>query len=110
MALKKEIRQNDGVLTTYHRILFIQSTVNQQTSIAVLSYVDKTGREMEEGECPPYKSAITYETDYDESMTIKKAYGYLKTLPEFEGAEDVLDNTDDNVTGEDFLSMLEEVM
>ena len=33
--------------------------------------------------------AITYETEYDETMTIEKAYEYLKTLPEFEGATDI---------------------
>lgn len=37
MALFKEIKQPDGVITDYHRILFLQTTVNQQNSIAVLS-------------------------------------------------------------------------
>lgn len=89
MALKKEVRQNDGVITHYHRILFIQSTINSHTSIAVLSYVDKTGRAMENSANEPYKAAITYETEYTENMTIEAAYEYLKTLPEFEGAEDI---------------------
>lgn len=89
MALKKEIRQNDGVITSYHRILFIQSTINSHDSIAVLSYVDEAGREMENSENEPYKAAVTYEKDYSEDMTIEAAYEYLKTLPEFEGAEDI---------------------
>lgn len=89
MALKKEVRQNDGVITNYHRILFIQSTINSHTSIAVLSYVDKTGRAMENSANEPYKAAITYETEYTENMTIEAAYEYLKTLPKFEGAEDI---------------------
>lgn len=29
-------------------------------------------------------------TEYDD-LTIEKAYEYLKTLPEFEGAEDILE-------------------
>lgn len=85
MALGKEIRQDDGVTTTYHRILFIQITTNRQNSIAVMSYVDEESRQT----AYPYCRAVTYETGYDEAMTIEKAYNYLKTLPEFEGSTDV---------------------
>ena len=90
MALYKEIRQDDGVVTKYHRILFVQITTNRQNSIAVSSYVDNDSREGEQkNEMQPYRKSITYETTYDESMTIEKAYEFLKTLPQFEGAEDV---------------------
>jgi hypothetical protein len=91
MALEKAIRQEDGVTTSYHRIWFVQQTVNKTTSIAVLSYVDDVAREMEldSPTAQPYKQAVTYQTAYDESMTIEKAYDYLKTLPEFAGATDV---------------------
>ena len=85
MALGKEIKQDDGVTTTYHRILFIQITTNRQNSIAVFSYIDEESRQS----VHPYCRAVTYETDYDETMTIEDAYNYLKTLPEFEGATDV---------------------
>ena len=90
MALYKEIRQDDGVVTRYHRILFLQHTVNRQNSIAVLSYVDDTAREDEKSAilAQPYVKSVTYETDYDEEMTIETAYEYLKTLPKFEGATD----------------------
>ena len=91
MALCKEIRQDDGVTTKYHRILFLTKTVNRQNSIAVLSYVDSEARtsEQESTLAQPYCKSITYETAYDENMTIEGAYDYLKTLPQFEGAEDV---------------------
>lgn len=93
MALYKEIRQEDGVVTSYHRILFIQKTINRQNSIAVLSYTDETARtgekEAEDVSIRPYQHAVTYETDYDESMTVEDAYEWLKTLPQFEGAEDI---------------------
>lgn len=91
MALVKDIRQDDGVVTSYHRILYIKITTNKQNSIAVMSYVDEEARESEKESdiSQPYNKAITYETGYDESMTVEKAYEYLKTLPEFEGAEDV---------------------
>lgn len=91
MALYKEIRQEDGVMTKYHRILFIQKTINKQNSIAILSYADEYSRESEKesAENRPYKKSITYEVDYDEKMTVESAYGWLKTLPEFEGSEDI---------------------
>ena len=91
MALYKPIKQADGVTTNYHRILYLTQTVNRQNSIAVLSYVDDTARtsELENVIAQPYQKAVTYETKYDESMTIEKAYEYLKTLPQFEGATNI---------------------
>jgi hypothetical protein len=91
MALYKEVKQSDGVVTKYHRILFLTQTVNRQNSIAVLSYVDSDSRSDETAGImrQPYQKSVTYETDYDPSMTIESAYRYLKTLPQFEGAEDI---------------------
>ena len=91
MALRKEIRQEDGVTTSYHRILYLMQTVNRQTSIAVVSYVDETARIDEQNAVigQPYKQATTYEIAYDATMTIEKAYDFLKTLPQFENAENV---------------------
>ena len=34
MALYKEVRQSDGVTTTYHRVLSVTMTTNRQNSIA----------------------------------------------------------------------------
>lgn len=91
MALYKEIVQNDGVTTKYHRILYLHVTTNRQNSIAVLSYVDNTSRDNEKDAVliQPYQKAVTYETAYDPAMTVESAYDYLKTLPEFEGATDI---------------------
>lgn len=91
MALFKQIRQDDGVTTCYHRILYMIQTVNRQNSIAVLSYVDEQSRADEKNDvmAQPYHKAVTYETAYDPTMTIETAYDYLKTLPQFEGATDV---------------------
>lgn len=90
MALCKGIRQEDGVTTNYHRILYMMQTVNKQISIAVVSYVDEESRDSEKGNtmAQPYQKAVTYETDYDPAMTIEGAYTWLKTLPQFEGATD----------------------
>jgi len=90
MALEKAIKQPDGVVTNYHRILFLQTTVNRQNSIAVLSYVDKDSRadEMATPSMQPYRKSKSYETEYDETMTIESAYNFLKSLSEYEGALD----------------------
>lgn len=91
MALKKDIKQADGVVTNYHRILYINVTVNRQNSIAVLSYVDSESRDNEKESimAQPYRKAISYVTAYDPKMSIETAYAFLKTLPEFEGSIDV---------------------
>lgn len=91
MALKKEIRQADGVTTSYHRILYLMQNVNNYTAIAVLSYVDDEARGSEKDNtlAQPYKISVTHQTAYAPDMTVSTAYEYLKTLPLFEGAVDV---------------------
>lgn len=92
MALKKEIRQDDGVITNYHRILYIMQTLNRHISIAVLSYVDGESRKSENGTgivVSPYQRAVTYEFPYEPNLTAEAAYNLIKSLPQFEGAEDV---------------------
>lgn len=91
MALHKSIRQDDGVTTNYHRVLFIMKTINCHNSIAVISYVDAEARDDEKSlvMTQPYQRSVTYELPYDPNMTIESAYEYLKTLPQFEGAENV---------------------
>lgn len=91
MALYKAIKQDDGVTTNYHRILYVTMTTNRQNSIAVLSYVsdESRGDEKENIVAQPYQRAVTYELDYDPAMTIETAYDYLKTMPQFEGATDI---------------------
>ena len=91
MAIYKPVRQDDGVTTNYHRVLFLMHTVNRQNSIAVLSYVDEEARDGARNNMimQPYSKSITYEVDYDPNMTIDDAYAYLKTLPQYEGAVDV---------------------
>lgn len=90
MALLKSITQHDGVVTDYHRILYLQTTVNRQNSIAVLSYVssDLRDREKENNNDHPYMQSAVYETDYNPDMTIEEAYKFLKTLSEFKDAKD----------------------
>lgn len=97
MALFKEIKQPDGVKTNYHRILYLNKIINSHVSIAVLSYIDEDSRAEEKtlGNNNQYKANITYETRYNKDMSIEEAYSYLKTLPEFEGAVDILEGDND---------------
>ena len=91
MALSKAIRQDDGVTTTYHRILVLRLVTNVRTSITTVSYVDSDARDEEKSRemLSPYKVSTTYDFPYDPDVNIEKAYGYLKTLPEYEGATDI---------------------
>ena len=97
MALYKPVTQDDGVVTSYHRILYLQSMINSHVSIVVLSYVNNELRSSESAEFNPYKRAVTYEIDYKENMTIAEAYSYLKTLDVFKDAEDVFETDEEGV-------------
>lgn len=91
MALFKPVVQEDGVTTNYHRIVYVQITTNRQNSIAVKSYTSPEARSGEKTGtiAEPYSKNITYETDYNPEMTTGEAYAYVKSLPEFEGAENI---------------------
>lgn len=91
MALKKKITQDDGVITEYHRILHVFNVVNSHSSISVASLVSDLIRDREKSGdiSEPYQKVVTYETTDKWDMTVEAAYEYLKTLPEFKGAEDI---------------------
>lgn len=91
MALLKDITQDDGVITSYHRVQSVIINTNSHNSIIVVSCINNAIREKEkEGLIlVPYQKAITYETSYDQDMSVEAAYDYLKTLNEFADAEDI---------------------
>lgn len=98
MALKKKIKMPNGIELDYHRIAMVKIDTNQQTTILVHSYLDESGRNYEKsyaaGEIKgeptfPFVSAEYMSFAYDEAMSIKNAYEWLKTQPQFEGAVDV---------------------
>ena len=102
MAIKKQVTADNGIVTEYHRIGMIKIDVNQQNTILVHSYLSADGRQIEKDYAAglynhleagmmkfPYVDSRYISFDYDENMTVKAAYNYLKTLPLFEGAEDV---------------------
>lgn len=95
MALKKEIEMNNGVIMNYHRVTSLNVITNVQNIIEVSSYPSEAKRIQEQialtkGES--YDVFVHTEivgVEYDQEMTIKSAYDYLKTLPVYQGAEDV---------------------
>jgi hypothetical protein len=97
MALKKSIIKPNGIVVDYHRIAMVKIDTNQQTTILLHSYLSEGGRNYEKayaaGEIQgeptfPYVFDEYISFPYDENMSIKNAYEWLKQQPEFEGAED----------------------
>lgn len=99
MAIKKQITADNGIITEYHRIAMVKIDTNQQNTILVHSYLSEDGRQIEkdyenglykdfdEGMMKwPYVNAQYINCEYDGEMTISKAYEYLKTLSQFDGA------------------------
>lgn len=96
MALKKDIVLDNGIIVKYHRIEKIDIRVNRIILISVISYLNESEREKEKDFEPDkgspnvvFKKEFTKEKEYEENYSIKQAYEYLKTLPEFKGAENV---------------------
>ena len=102
MAIKIQTIADNGIATEYHRIALVSIDVNQQNTILVHSYLSESGRQIEKDYASglykdldegmmrfPYVSAEYIHTEYNPDMTVARAYDYLKTLPQFEGAEDV---------------------
>lgn len=102
MAIKKSVTAPNGIVTEYHRIAMVKIDTNQQNTILVHSYLSDAGRQVEKDYAAglyndleegmmnwPYVDAQYLDCDYDGEMTVAKAYEYLKTLPEYEGATDI---------------------
>ena len=110
MALIKEIKQNDGVTTGYHVVSYVAANTGANTVVTVTSYIDEAAaREAMAGSHMPYRRTDTFTAPYDEGMTLARAYEYLLALAKYEGAESTVDFPDE-VTGEELIGMIEEVM
>lgn len=118
MALIKEIELENGVPVRYHRVVSVNTVTNVQAVVEVASYVSQAKREAEKsalaaGEPMDVFIRTRYLcAPYGACPTAAAAYRWLKeSEPEFQGAEDVFDDSDPmEVTGEEFIAMLEEVM
>lgn len=112
MAIKKNIELDNGITLTYHRIVRIQSIINYDSMIELQSYMSQQNRLREKGNpsnVDIYTEASYYNIPYDPELNVTKAYEYIKSLPEFEGAEDILEedipgiatNATGTLTGDD---------
>lgn len=113
MAISKKITLANGVAVNYHRVVSVNTITNHANVIELASYTSKTKRTEEkaaleagraaaaaEGGDAPNAGAVEHDVfiqtsyfnaDYDQGMTIVDAYEWVKALPEFEGAADVLE-------------------
>lgn len=98
MALEKNIELDNGVILNYHRIVSLNKITNVKNLIEVGSYSDSEKRNEEKESLQSnevnYDLDIKIETDfieapYDDTMNIKEAYEYLKTLEKYKGALDI---------------------
>ena len=103
MGLEKEIVLNNGITLSYHRIVSLMVFVNRQNVIEVSSYISQSARQEEmdaslieaddvgEYSYDVFVSTSYFTTDYDPDMSVVTAYDYLKSLPEFQGASDIIE-------------------
>lgn len=116
MALKKEIKLENGIALNYHRITSFNKITNVANDVEISSYTDENQR-MKEKEYQQvqaknvnlkeneqltkeeqdilnngidvYVNSTYYQLPYDENQTIEDIYKYLKTTEKFKDAEDV---------------------
>lgn len=97
MGLSKRITLDNGATTNYHRIAKIEHIIGQETSITVQSYTSQAKRKEEKKVDEENPTPVTFIHDhwfpreYDDTLTIEKAYEWLKEQPEFEGAKDAIE-------------------
>lgn len=97
MGLLKQIELENGITVNYHRIVSINKITNSSNMVEVASYTSKEKREEEK---EYYESTdenkvmnvfidTTYVgMEYDEDISIKEVYDYLKTTEKFKDAVD----------------------
>ena len=119
MALIKEIELVSGIPVRYHRVVSVNTITNMQDIVEVASYVSQAKREeeraaLEGGYAHDVFINTTYlSAPYGSCPTVARAYEWLKAnVDDFAEAEDMFDDGDpsNEVTDEEFVSMLKEVM
>lgn len=115
MGLYKEIKTENGIPVTYHRVVSINKITNRCNIIEVASYLNKEERQKEvdyyASDDPNKVMNVFINTeyinvDYDENTAIKDVYEYLKITEKFKDAQDDLDVITEK---EDLESTTEEV-
>lgn len=97
MGLLKKIELESGITVNYHRIVSINKITNNSDVVEVASYTSKEKREEEKAyyESTDEDKAMnvfidtTYvDMEYNEDISIKEVYDYLKTTEKFKDAID----------------------
>lgn len=99
MGLSLQYTLPNGVVLNYHRIVSLITMVGVQTTIEVAGYTSQEKREEElamladpeNNPCDVFIDTRFIAIDYDPDMSVNKAYAYIKALPEYSDAEDVID-------------------
>lgn len=95
MALGKSIELSNGVVVKYHRITSLNIITNIHNVVEISSYTSEEKRQEELRARENRENADIYihttimSVPYDQEATIESTYEYLKTLPIFDGSEDV---------------------
>lgn len=97
MALKKNVTLDNGIILNYHRVVSVNNITNQTSIIEVASYINEVQRikekewyeKSDKGDMNVLINAKYYSTEYNKNLNVDNAYEYLKTLEEFECAEDI---------------------
>lgn len=104
MAIEKEVAGENGITTSYHRVVRIDTMVNGIVLIETASYVNEQSRLKQKQDdelqaqsataysevTPQYTVTGFYQMPYQDGVTASEAYAWLKAnVPEFEGATDV---------------------
>lgn len=114
MAIKKDIKLDNGITVTYHRVVSVSNTTNIKSAIEVASYINQEEREKQmryqelqsknlNPDTPLSSSEIEelnkginvliktryISLPYDPNLNVNNAYEYLKEIDIFKGSEDV---------------------
>ena len=97
MALKKNVVLDNGITLNYHRVVSVNNITNQTSIIEVASYINEEQRNKEKAwyetnsqeDMNVFINTKYYSKEYDKNLNVDNAYEYLKTLTEFEDAENI---------------------
>ena len=103
MAIQKNIELESGVTVSYHRVVSLKTVTNVANIIELASYTSEAKRleekaALEEGaesgeavETDVFVATAYVAVEYEKSIGIAEAYSRIKSLPEYEGSEDLLE-------------------
>lgn len=100
MALSKKIQNENGIVTSYHKIVALHVVVNNTIVIEIASYLDDKQRDIEkdafaaaqneeEFVCNVFIDGSVENMPYSETESVVTAYNFLKTLDKYKDAIDV---------------------